>query len=198
MITRTAYLRSAKLSRSAALAVAAGMMLVPANLLPVLSTETGGRARTDTIMSGIIGLWEDGMWAIAAIVFIASILIPLLKLVGLTWLLIAARRRVTRNRRGLTRVYASLDFIGRWSMLDVFLVAFLAGAVQFGALATVEPRSGIIAFAAAVVLTILATDAFDPHLLWAERQSGTQTAFIPVSDGGSAGTPAAARDSNPA
>jgi paraquat-inducible protein A len=168
MMTRSAYLRSTKLSRAAALALAAGVMLVPANLLPVLSTNLGGRARTDTIMSGIISLWRDGMWAIAAIVFIASILIPLLKLVGLTWLLIAVRRRTTRHRHRLTRLYATLDFVGRWSMLDVFLVAFLAGAVQFDALATIEPRSGIVAFAAAVVLTILATDSFDPRLIWAE------------------------------
>jgi paraquat-inducible protein A len=165
-MTRTAYLRSTKLSRSAALALAAGVMLVPANLLPVLSTKTGGTARTDTIMSGIIGLWNDGMWVISAIVFIASILIPLLRLLGLAWLMLAVRRQATRNRRGLTRLYAALDFIGRWSMLDVFLVAFLAGAVQFGALATIEPRAGIVAFAAAVVLTVLATDAFDPHLIW--------------------------------
>jgi paraquat-inducible protein A len=171
MMTRAAYLRSTRLSRPAALALAAAVMLVPANLLPVLSTRTGGASRTDTIMSGIIGLWHDGMWAISAIVFIASILIPLLKLLGLGWLLIAVRGRWTRHRRGLTRLYAALDFIGRWSMLDVFLVAFLAGAVQFGALATIEPRSGIVAFAAAVVLTILATDSFDPQLIWAEPKA---------------------------
>ena len=179
MMTRTAYLRSTHLSRSMALALAAGAMLVPANVLPVLSTNIGGTARTDTIMSGIIGLWQDGMWAISAIVFVASILIPLLKLVGLTWLLIAVRFCAKRNRRRLTRLYASLDFIGRWSMLDVFLVAFLAGAVQFGALATIEPRSGIIAFAAAVVLTVLATDAFDPQLIWAEPRTGRAVSPAP-------------------
>jgi paraquat-inducible protein A len=170
MITRTAYLRSAKLSRATALSVAAAIMLVPANILPVLSMKSGGQARTDTILSGIIGLWDDGLWAISAIVFIASILIPLLKLVGLTLLLIAARRRSTRHRRGLTRLYAVLNMIGRWSMLDVFLVAFLAGAVQFGALATIKPQGGIVAFAAAVVLTVLATDAFDSRLLWSEAK----------------------------
>ena len=179
MMTRTAYLRSAKLSRAGALAVAAAVMLVPANLLPVLSTRTGGTARTDTIMSGIIGLWNDGMWAISAIVFIASMLIPMLKLVGLGWLLVSVRRRATRHRRGLTRLYAALDFIGRWSMLDVFLVAFLTGAVQFGALATIEPRSGVVAFAAAVVLTILATDAFDPHLIWAEPKPQSPASSVP-------------------
>src|SRR5687767_13407022 len=166
MMTHTAYLRTTNLSRSAALAVAAAVMLVPANVLPVLSTNTGGRPRTDTIMSGIIGLWEDGLWGIAGIVFAASILIPLMKLVGLGWLLLAARRGGSKNSRALTRLYAALDFIGRWSMLDVFLVAFLAGAVQFGSLAMIEPRSGIVAFAAAVVLTVLATDAFDSRLLW--------------------------------
>ena len=152
-------------ARPAALALAAAVMLVPANILPVLSTNTGGAARTDTIMSGIISLWRDGMYVISAIVFIASILIPLLKLVGLACLLVAVRRGVG-ERRLLTRLYAVLDFIGRWSMLDVFLVAFLAGVVQFGALATIEPRIGIVAFAAAVVLTVLATDAFDSRALW--------------------------------
>ena len=175
MMTRAAYLRSADLSRAAALALAAAVMLVPANVLPVLSTNTGGQARTDTIFSGIVGLWQDGLWAISAIVFVASILIPLLKLVGLAWLLIAVRRRTGRGQRTLTRLYAVLDFIGRWSMLDVFLVAFLAGAVQFGALATIEPRSGILAFAAAVVLTVLANDAFDPRLLWREPRPARES-----------------------
>ena len=155
----------------AAFGVAAAIMLVPANLLPIVSTNTGGAARTDTIMSGIISLWQDGMFVISAIVFAASILIPLLKLVGLGWLIVAVRRGRSPRRRALTRLYSVLEFIGRWSMLDVFLVAFLAGIVQFGALATVEPRAGVVAFAAAVVLTVLATDAFDPHLLWQEREA---------------------------
>jgi paraquat-inducible protein A len=152
--------------RAAAFAVAAAIMLVPANLLPVISSELPGQIRTDTILSGIAGLCEDGSWGVAAIVFTASILVPLLKLVGLTTLLLAARRNPPRHPQTLTKLYAMLDFIGRWSMLDIFLVAFLSGAVQFGALASVQPRIGIIAFAAAVVLTMLATDAFDSHALW--------------------------------
>lgn len=152
-----------------ALSLAAAVMLVPANVLPVLHTNLAGELRTDTILSGIVALWQDGMWFIAAIVFAASILIPLLKLIGLGALLVAIRRpRSPASRRRLARLYAALDFIGRWSMLDVFLVAFLAGLVQFGALANVEPRSGIAAFAAAVVLTMLATEAFDPRQLWPE------------------------------
>jgi paraquat-inducible protein A len=168
--------RTASLSNATALGIAAAVMLVPANILPVLSTNTGGDARTDTIFSGIVALWKDGMWVISAIVFVASILIPILKLIGLAWLLlVAARPRIGGSRRLLTRLYTVLDFIGRWSMLDVFLVAFLAGVVQFGVLATVEPRSGIVAFAAAVVLTVLATDAFNPRLLWREPSSPSRT-----------------------
>jgi paraquat-inducible protein A len=165
-------------ARCAALAVAAGIMLVPANVLPVLTTEIPGQTRTDTILSGIAGLWESGMWAIGAIVLVASVLIPALKLVGLGWLLVAARSGPPRHARVLTRLYATLDFIGRWSMLDVFLVAFLSGAVRFGALARVEPQPGIIAFAAAVVLTVLATAAFDPRWLWTDSRP-TNAALSP-------------------
>ncbi|HVS54240.1 MAG TPA: paraquat-inducible protein A [Opitutaceae bacterium] len=153
-------------AQCAALACAAAIMLVPANLLPVLRTNLSGRVRTDTIFSGIVGLCEDGNWAIGAIVFVASILIPALKLVGLATLLFATRRGAPAHAHGLTRLFALLDFIGRWSMLDVFLAGFLAGVVRFGALANIEPRSGIAAFAAAVVLTVLATATFDPRSLW--------------------------------
>src|ERR1051326_7733521 len=149
-------LRSEKLTNATAFAIAAAVMLVPANFLPVVSTQASGQLRTDTIFSGIVELWRQDLWAIAAIVFIASILIPILKLVGLGWLLLVAQRGTTHEARRLTRLYGALDFIGRWSMLDVFLVAFLSGVVRFGAFSNVEPRSGIIAFAAAVVLTVLA------------------------------------------
>jgi paraquat-inducible protein A len=141
-------------------------MLVPANLLPVLSTETSGQNRSDTIFSGTVELWRQGLWVLAVIVFTASIMIPVLKLVGLGWLLLNSRRGTSVDSRRLTRIYAVLDFIGRWSMLDVFLATFLAGLVQFGEFSTVTPRGGIVAFAAAVVLTVLATQAFDPRVLW--------------------------------
>jgi len=153
-------------STCAALAVAAAIMLLPANLLPVLSTETPGRLRTDTIYSGTVALWRSGLWPIAVIVFVASLLIPFLKLAGLGWLLWQTRNGKPADPRRLTHVYAILDFIGRWSMLDVFLAAFLTGLVRFGEFSTVTAQSGIVAFAAAVVLTVLATHAFDPRVLW--------------------------------
>lgn len=165
-------------SDAMALAIAATIMLVPANVLPVLSTEFPGQARTDTIFSGIVALCEQGLWPLGAIVFTASIVIPLMKLVGLGILLAASRRGPGEHARTYTRIYAFIDFIGRWSMLDVFLVAFLSGAVQFGMLATVKPQPGIIAFAAVVVLTVLATEAFDPRCLWTTR---TQDSHAPAS-----------------
>jgi paraquat-inducible protein A len=154
---------------AAALAIAAAVMLIPANLLPVLTTDTSGNERNDTILSGALQLWSHGLGAIAIIVITASIVIPILKLVGLGWILFSIRRGPPKNARRLTRVYVALDFIGRWSMLDVFLAAFLTGLVQFGELTMVQARSGIVAFAAAVILTVLATQAFDPRAIWAGR-----------------------------
>ena len=154
------------LAQSTAFGLAGLVMLIPANLVPVISTNLLGQARSDTIFSGVKGLWEDGLWGIALIVLTASILVPLLKLASLGLLIGAVHWKSTRHRRALTKLYVFIKFIGRWSMLDVFLVAFLAGAVQFGALASVHAAPGIIAFAAAVVLTVFATETFDPRLLW--------------------------------
>lgn len=153
-------------SRAAALTLAAALMLLPANLLPVLITESPGNNRSDTILSGVAELWRQNLWAIAAIVFIASIVVPVLKVLGLTWLLLSVHGRVPSHPRRLTRIYAALDFIGRWSMLDVFLASFLCGLIQFHELSSVTPGGGILAFAAAVILTVLATKAFDPQALW--------------------------------
>ena len=158
---------SSSLHRTAAFALAAAFMLLPANLLPIIHTEMAGDIRTDTIWTGIMELYTKGLWPLALIVFIASLVIPFLKLAGLGILLLSAHRGVSRRRLpALTRLYAFLDVIGRWSMLDVFLVAILAGLVRFGAPAQVIPLPGIVAFAAAVALTILATRAFDPRILW--------------------------------
>lgn len=178
MKRRRLRLRSEKLANATAFTVAAAVMLIPANFLPILSTQTSGHRRTDTIFSGTVELWRQGLWVIAAIVFVASIVIPVLKLAGLGWLLLQARRGPPRDARRLTRLYGVLDFIGRWSMLDVFLVAFLSGIVRFGAFSTVEPRNGIIAFAIAVILTVLATHAFDPRVLW--RGASRSEAALPA------------------
>ena len=155
--------------QAAALAISAVIMLVPAYSLPVMHLGIVGHLAADTtILSGILQLWRDGLGGLAAIVFTASFLVPLLKLTGLACLLAAAWRGPGPHARLLTRVYGAVDFIGRWSMLDVFLVAFLSGAVRFGKLASVQPRPGILAFGAVVVLTMLATHRFDPRILWTD------------------------------
>ncbi len=164
------------LAQSAAFALAGFIMLLPAYVLPVLTVDQLGSPRTDTIFSGVRALQRDGLWGVALIVFTASFLVPLLKLVSLGFLLHAARTRSAPRRRGLTRLYAFVKFIGRWSMLDVFLVAFLTGAVQFDKLASVRPEPGVIAFAAAVVLTVFATETFDSRLLW---DAAPETTVLP-------------------
>jgi len=156
-------------SRCAALAAAALVLLAPANILPVLTTETSGDNRTDTIFSGAMQLGHQGLWGLAAIVFTASMLIPGLKLVGLAFLLFNSGETPPGRARQLTRLYELLALIGRWSMLDVFLAAFLVGLVEFGEFATVAAQVGLIAFSAVVVLTVLATDSFDPRDIWSAR-----------------------------
>jgi len=152
---------------AAAFAAAAAIMLIPANVLPVLSTATAGNNRDDTIFSGALQLWEHDLVPLALIVWTASLVIPIAKLFGLGWLLLATRGgRPPANPRRLTRIYTLLDEIGRWSMLDVFLAAFLTGLIEFGEFATVRARAGVVAFAAVVILTVLATEAFDPRTLW--------------------------------
>jgi paraquat-inducible protein A len=156
-------------SQTAALAVTALIMLVPAYALPVMHLGMLGMpAKDTTILSGVIQLWTEGLGILAAIVFTASFVVPILKLAGLAWLLWAVWRPRGHDPRRLARVYGVIDLIGRWSMLDVFLVAFLSGAVRFGVLAEVQPRPGVIAFGAVVVLTMLATYRFDPRVLWAD------------------------------
>lgn len=152
----------------AALGLGAAVLLVPAYTLPVMSFAKIGQAHADTLFASVAKLWHAHLWGIAAIVFTASIVVPLLKLIALAALLRAARQR-PRRTDGWQRLHSLVHGIGRWSMLDVFLVAFLCGIVDFGDFAQIEARPGVLAFAGAVVLTMLATASFDPRLLAPQR-----------------------------
>lgn len=154
------------LTRTTALLLAAYVLYLPANLMTMMVTESIYGVRNDTIFTGIIYLWIEGSPALAVIVFVASILVPLLKLLALTWLVWMAWRRDTRLTLPRTRLYRLLEFVGRWSMLDIFVVALLTAIVQAQALATVLPGAGAMAFGAVVVLTMLASLSFDPRLIW--------------------------------
>jgi paraquat-inducible protein A len=151
---------------TAALVVCAAVLYVPANVLPVMITRTIFDDERDTIMSGVLVLLDSGSWPIALLVFIASIVVPLLKILALGVLLYSAWRRSPRGRLQRSQLYRMVEFIGRWSMLDIYAISLLATLVQVQSFATVIVGWGAWAFAAVVVLTLLAARTFDERLLW--------------------------------
>jgi paraquat-inducible protein A len=155
-----------------ALVIAAAICYVPANVLPVLTTTAFGSVESDTIMGGVFYLYASGSWPLALIVFVASVMIPLGKLVALAYLLITIQRGSVANSHQRTRIYVLVEFVGRWSMLDVFVDAFIVALIQLKPLMSVEPGAGVVFFMAVVVLTMLAAQFFDPRLIWdAENNS---------------------------
>jgi len=149
-----------------ALVIAAAICYIPANVLPVLSTTTLGSSDADTILGGVVFLYTSGSWPLALIVLIASVMVPLGKLVALTYLLITVQRGSLGSPRERTRLYRMVEFIGRWSMLDVFVDTFTVALVQLQPLMSVAPGPGVLFFAAVVVLTMIAAESFDPRLIW--------------------------------
>ena len=149
-----------------ALVVAAAICYIPANLLPVLGTTTLGSTEYDTIMGGVMFLYTSGSWPLALIVLIASVMVPLGKLVALSYLLITVQRGAIEGSRERTRLYRMVEIIGRWSMLDVFVDTFTVALVQLQPLMSVQPGPGVMYFAAVVVLTMFAASTFDPRLIW--------------------------------
>lgn len=154
------------LARTGALLLTAAVLYLPANLYPVMTVASFGQGDPDTIVSGIRKLIAEGMLPIALLVLFASVLVPLLKLAGLGWLLLSVRRRSTWRPRDRTLLYRVIEQIGRWSMVDIFMIAILAALVRMGNVASVEPGVGSIAFALVVILTMLASMSFDPRLIW--------------------------------
>lgn len=154
------------IARTWALVVAAMAAYVPANTLPIMSTSSLFGSQTDTIMSGVVFLWRDGAWYLALIVFVASIAVPLAKMLGLVLLLLSVQLGWQERVLERARLYRALEAVGRWSMLDIFVIALLTTVVQLSALGGVKPGPGALAFGAVVVLTMAATRSFDPRLLW--------------------------------
>ncbi|MDB5767521.1 MAG: pqiA2 [Collimonas fungivorans] len=152
--------------RSWAFLIAACIMYIPANLMPVMITKTLLGVQEDTIMSGVIYFWVSGAWELAAIIFIASFLVPLFKLASLILLTWTAQKRSRWRRLQRAKLYRLVEIIGRWSMLDVFVVSLLAGLVQIEGFAKITAGFGVLAFASVVVLTMLAALSFDPRLSW--------------------------------
>jgi paraquat-inducible protein A len=154
------------LSRTWAFLSAAMALYFPAVLLPVMVTKTVFGTQSDTILSGIVVLWTSGSWALAMVVFVASIVVPMLKILSLTYLAWSTQLRSTFLPRIRTRIYRLVERVGRWSMLDIYVITLLVALVQFGSVATIHAGPGAIAFGAVVVLTMFATLSFDPRLIW--------------------------------
>ena len=156
------------LQRTTAFLFTAVLLYIPANLLPVMSTASLIGDSQHTIVGGIIELWVAGSWVLALIVFIASIAVPLLKIVALALLAWTSRRGSHWQQRQRAGLYRLVETVGHWSMLDVFVVVLLVGMVRFGVLASVEPEAGLLAFGGVVIATMLASASFDPRLIWPE------------------------------
>ena len=160
------FRKPGSVSRCWALLVAAYILYIPANLLTMMETGSIISYRKDTIISGVFELWRTGSWVIAIIVFIASVTIPLLKLISLTLLLVSVQRRSRWHPRQRTRLYRLVELVGRWSMLDIYVVTLLAALVKLGPMGTVKAGPAALAFGAVVVLTMFASMQFDPRLIW--------------------------------
>jgi paraquat-inducible protein A len=171
--------RHASIETSWALLISAAICYLPANALPVLSTTAAGSTEADTILGGVVFLYTSGSWPLALLVLIASIMIPMGKIIALTYLLISIQRRSVGRNRDRTRLYRLVMIIGRWSMLDVFVDTFTVALVQLSPLMSVAPGPGIVFFAAVVVLTMLAAESLDPRLIWDFVPAGQDVARVP-------------------
>ena len=164
--TRLHRRKPESVGRTSALLLTAAILYLPANLLPIMSVTYLGWPSTATILGGIQALIGDGMLPVALLVFFASIVVPILKVVGLGFLIVSVWRRSAWRPRQRTLLYRIIEGIGRWSMVDVFMISILTSLVRLGNLAEVTPERGAVAFAAVVVITMLAAMTFDPRLIW--------------------------------
>lgn len=163
----TPHLRKPQsIEKTVALLVTAAILMLPANLLPIMYTEQFGKASANTIVGGTVLLWEHGSYPIALVIFIASVLIPLGKLIALAWLCWSVHRQSASSPRDRASLFRATEFIGRWSMIDVFVVAILAALIQLGGLLSIRAGSAALAFAGVVIVTMFAAHAFDSRLIW--------------------------------
>ncbi len=164
---KLALRRHNAIQRTWALIVAAAICYIPANVLPVMVSKTlVGAPEGDTIISGVALLYKTGSWHLALIVLIASVVIPLAKIMALAYLLITVRHRSIKGQRERLRLYRLVTFVGRWSMLDVFVVTFTVALIQLDPIMSIKPGGGVLFFAAVVILTMVAAEKFDPRLIW--------------------------------
>ena len=159
------------IKRTWALVLAAFIFYIPANVLPITTVTSLGIAQSDTIMSGVLYFIKTGMWPIALVIFVASIFVPLIKLLILGFLLITVQRKSSWRQKDRTRLYRITEVVGRWSMVDIFVVTILVALVKLGALASIQAQAGAVFFCAVVIITLFAAMSFDPRLIWDTKES---------------------------
>ncbi len=160
------YRKHNSINRAWAFLISAFIMYIPANTEAIMITGTLGRQSSDTILSGILYFLAHGDWPLALVIFSASVLLPLLKIIAIAYLLISVQRKNSWRKKEKTRLYLIAEVMGRWSMVDVFVVALLAALIQMGELSSIKPGPAGLAFAAMVILTMFSAMAFDPRLIW--------------------------------
>ena len=165
------YRKHNSIARAWALLISAFIMYIPANTEPMMYTESFGQQGADTIMSGVLYFLSHGDWPLALVIFSASVLLPLLKMIAIAYILIMVQLGATQRKVENTRLYMLAELMGKWSMVDVFVVALLTALVQLGALTTIQPGPAGLAFAAMVLLTMFSAMAFDPKLIWDQRNN---------------------------
>lgn len=156
----------ASLQRTVALVITASLLYIPANVLPIMTTDQLGRSIDSTILGGVALLLHYGSYPIAAVIFIASVLVPLGKLLALSWLCWSVHRGRPTAHRDRTRLYRVTELVGKWSMTDVFVVAILVALIQLGGILRIRAGTAAIAFGGVVIVTMLAAESFDPRLIW--------------------------------
>ena len=164
------YRKPDSINRAWAFLIAAFVMYIPANTEPMMRTISLGNESGDTILSGVLYFLSHGEWPLALVIFSASVMLPLLKIMAIAYILISVQRGATHRKIENTRLYILAEVLGRWSMLDIFVVGLMAALVQLGKLTTIEPGPACIAFASVVILTMLAEMAFDPKLIWDQKE----------------------------
>jgi paraquat-inducible protein A len=163
------------LHRAWALLIAAAALYIPANFMPIMEVQSIQGSQSNTILSGVISLWNMGSYPVAIVIFAASVLIPILKMSALIWLCLAASGKVAASPKSLSRTYYVTELLGRWSMVDVFVVAVLACLVRLGALMTITTGPAAVCFSGVVILTMFAAMSFDPRLIWDLHERPEQT-----------------------
>jgi paraquat-inducible protein A len=164
--------KPAGLQGTMALVLTASLLYIPANVLPIMTTTQLGTPTESTILGGIVLLIHHGSYPIAAVIFIASVLVPISKLFALSWLCWSVFRRHPRSHRQRTVLYRATELVGKWSMTDVFVVAILVALIQLRGLLLITAGTAAIAFGGVVIVTMLAAESFDPRLIWDQLGDG--------------------------